>query len=66
MINLKRDKLAVRGRLAMTIFMGLFMGGVYFDVGRAEKTYVSMQSLIGVLFFLVMSNFMGALNPVMI
>jgi len=50
----------------MTIFMGLFMGGVYFDVGRAEKTYVSMQSLIGVLFFLVMSNFMGALNPVMI
>lgn len=50
----------------MTIFMGLFMGGVYFDVGRDKGTFVAMQSMIGVLFFLVMSNFMGALNPVMI
>ncbi|CAD8169780.1 unnamed protein product [Paramecium octaurelia] len=65
MINVKRDKVLVRGRLVMTIFIGLLIGGIFWTAG-SEPGYKGIQSTIGVLFFLVMSSFMGALNPVMV
>ncbi|CAD8112607.1 unnamed protein product [Paramecium primaurelia] len=65
MINMKRDKVLVRGRIVMTIFIGLLIGGIFWTAG-SEPGYKGIQSTIGVLFFLVMSSFMGALNPVII
>ena len=33
MINVKRDKVLVRGRLVMTIFIGLLIGGIFWTAG---------------------------------
>lgn len=29
MINVKRDKMLVRGRIVMTVFIGLLIGGIF-------------------------------------
>lgn len=36
MINVKRDKMLVRGRTVMTIFIGLLIGGIFWGAGKKE------------------------------
>ncbi|CAK84665.1 unnamed protein product (macronuclear) [Paramecium tetraurelia] len=55
MINVKRDKVSSKRSFR----------GIFWTAG-SEPGYKGIQSTIGVLFFLVMSSFMGALNPVMV
>lgn len=49
----------------MSIFLGLVVGGIFWTAG-SEPGYKGIQSVTGALFFLVMSSFMTALNPVII
>ncbi|CAD8191656.1 unnamed protein product [Paramecium pentaurelia] len=64
-INVKRDKVLVKGRIVMAIFLGLLIGGIFWDAAN-EPGFKGTQSTTGGLFFLVMSSFMQALNAVIV
>ncbi|CAK84666.1 unnamed protein product (macronuclear) [Paramecium tetraurelia] len=64
-LNVKRDKILVRSRVVMAVFLGLLVGGIFWGAAN-EPGYKGTQSTTGGLFFLVMSSFMTALNPVIV
>ncbi|CAD8074233.1 unnamed protein product [Paramecium primaurelia] len=64
-LNVKRDKILVRSRIVMAVFLGLLVGGIFWGAAN-EPGFKGTQSTTGGLFFLVMSSFMTALNPVIV
>ncbi|CAK84182.1 unnamed protein product (macronuclear) [Paramecium tetraurelia] len=64
-INVKRDRVLVKGRIIISVFLGLLIGGIFWDAAN-KPGFKGTQSTTGGLFFLVISNFMQALNAVII
>jgi ABC-type multidrug transport system permease subunit len=55
----------IKSKLSQTIFMGLFIGGLFFDIGTNDYTNINYwQSITGFLFFLTINAFFMALTPV--
>lgn len=54
----------LKARLSQSIFLGLFIGGLYFNDGRdAYTTYIDAQAIIGFFFFISIANMMMTLSP---
>jgi hypothetical protein len=65
--------MVVKSRILSSIILGLFVGGVYWRIGRNyidttgnEVRTVDFMTLTGLLFFLSLTGFMSSLTPVSI
>lgn len=81
-LNMMRNPLVIKARIMQTIFLGLFVGGVYFGTDKRDQYVVQANgpdganseliagtdfyTLTGLLFFLSISGMMTALSPVSI
>lgn len=68
LLNTARNPMLLRSKVFQTIFLSLFVGGIYFDIGK-NGPYTNQQvwnTLTGFLFFMTISSLMTALSPVTI
>ncbi|CAD8042834.1 unnamed protein product [Paramecium primaurelia] len=61
-----RDKLLIRQRFGMALFMGLLIGGSYYGIGSSQGNYMDYSSMAGLLFFLCMNMTFSSLFPVVL
>jgi len=55
----------VKSRLFQGIFLGVYVGGLYFDLGERDYTQnISWYALTGFIFFHNIAMFMSALSPI--
>ena len=65
LINIWRNPRLFKSRFLQSIFLGLFLGGIYFKAGSAEYSSPSgWHAIVGLMFFLTISVFMSGLAPV--
>lgn len=57
-----RDKLAVRARILMAIFMGLIVGGSFYGVAENNGTFNDLSGVSGAMFLLCMNLTFGTLQ----
>jgi len=65
--NTVRNPMLMRSKVIQGIFMGLFIGGLFFDIGT--KDYIlrsNWMSISGFLFFICIMALMGAMSPVVL
>lgn len=63
-LNTIRNPMLLKSKLFQSIFMALFVGGIYFDIGTRDYTVSSYWNAItGFLFFLSINSLMTALSP---
>jgi len=63
-INIIRNPMLFKSRFIQSIFLGLFMGGVYFNAGRKDYiTQTNWVAIIGFFFFSAIGSLMSALAP---
>ena len=72
-LNTVRNPMVVKSRLFSSIVMGLFVGGVFWQMGHdyispinPNVRTVDFMTLTGFLFFSCMTGFMSSLSPVAI
>lgn len=70
-LNILRNPILLRSRIFQTIFLGLFLGGLYFNVGRnydghTNQNNANSRALIGMLFYLNWSTFFNSLSAVIL
>ncbi len=66
-LNTIRNPMLIRSKLIQGIFMSLFIGGLYFDIGTNDyRTRPFWTAISGFLFFLTISGLMGAISPVVL
>lgn len=64
-VNVVRNPMLIRAKLAQAIFMALFTGGIFFDIGTKDyTTRINWQSITGYLFFLTITSLTMALSPI--
>jgi len=55
----------IKSRFFQSLFLGVYVGGLYFNAGRQDyTTYTEWMSITGYLFFLCISHMMASLSPV--
>ncbi len=60
--NMIRNPKILRSKVFQTIFIGLFVGGLFFDIGTREYTNRQVfTTLIGFLFFSTINALFGTL-----
>lgn len=64
--NWKRNKLGLRVRTGQTIFFGVLVGLVYYDIPRCDDTYAGVQNRSGALFFAMLNQMFSALLGVVL
>lgn len=66
-LNALRNPMLIKSKLIQGIFMSLFIGGLYFDIGTKDYTQRPYWlSITGFLFFLTILSLMGAISPVVL
>jgi ABC-type multidrug transport system permease subunit len=72
-LNTARNPMVVRARIAMSIILGLFVGGVFWKISQnySDPEHPNVRTpdfmtISGLLFFMCVSGFMGSLSPVSI
>lgn len=60
-INIMRDRMLTFARLFQAVFMGLLVGLIYLQMDRNQE---SVQDRVGVIFFILVNQVMGAMFPV--
>lgn len=66
-LNSIRNPMLIRSKIFQGIFMGLFVGGLFFDIGTHDymiRPY--WMSITGFMFFICILALMGALAPVVL
>lgn len=64
-INTIRNPMLFRAKIFQSIFMALFVGGLFFDIGLKDYTQrTNWQSITGFLFFLTINSMMMTLSPI--
>lgn len=64
-INTFRNPILFRAKILQSIFMALFVGGLFFDIGTKDYTQrTNWQSITGFLFFLTINSMMMTLSPI--
>ena len=73
LLNTVRNPMVVKSRVFSSIIMGLFVGGVFWQMGHnyispinPNVRTVDFMTLTGFLFFVCMTGFMSSLSPVAI
>ena len=56
LINIKRDSMIFKGRLIGGILLSLVIGGIYFGVGKHIHGYRALQSITGIIFFMIIAS----------
>jgi ABC-type multidrug transport system ATPase subunit len=64
--NWKRAKLGLRVRMGQTLFFGVLIGLVYYDIPQYDHTYAGIQNRIGCLFFAMLNQMFGSLLGVVL
>jgi len=66
-LNTIRNPMLIRSKFFQGIFMGLFVGGLYFDIGTHDYTQRAYwPSITGFLFFICILALMSALSPIVL
>lgn len=64
-INTLRNPMLFKAKVLQSIFMALFIGGLFFDIGTKDYTQrVNWQSVTGFLFFVTINSMMMTLSPI--
>lgn len=64
-VNTIRNPMLFKAKILQSIFMALFVGGLYFNIGKKDYTQMtSWQSITGFLFFLTINSMMMTLSPI--
>lgn len=54
-----------KAKVLQSIFMALFIGGLFFDIGTTDYTQrTNWQSITGFLFFMTINSMMMTLSPI--
>ncbi|CAD8179154.1 unnamed protein product [Paramecium octaurelia] len=61
-----RDKIIIKQRVGMAIFMGLLLGYSYYGIGEDSGTFADYTSMSGCMFFLCINLTMSSLFPVVL
>jgi hypothetical protein len=67
-LNTTRNPMLLRSKVFQTIFLSIFVGGIYFDI-RSNGPYTDKQvwnTLTGFMFFQTITGMMTALSPITI
>ncbi len=60
-----RNPMLLKSKISQSIFMALFVGGLFFDIGTHDYTNkFYWNSITGFLFFLTINSMMMALSPI--
>lgn len=63
-LNTIRNPMLMKSKVFQSIFMALFVGGIYFDIGTKDYTDRNYwNSITGFLFFLSINSMMMTLSP---
>ena len=70
-INILRNPIILKARIIQTLFLGIFIGGLFFNAGRdytgqTSQNDANSRALIGCLFFFTINNLMMALSAVVL
>ncbi len=64
-LNIIRNPMLFKSKLFQTIFMALFVGGLFFDIGTHDYIIKSFwNSITGFLFFLTIYALFNTLSPI--
>jgi ATP-binding cassette subfamily G (WHITE) protein 2 len=64
-LNIVRHPMMIRSKLIQSIYLSLFLGGLYYNLGSKDYTDPSVwNTVIGLLFYLCTNAMMMALSPV--
>lgn len=64
-INTIRNPMLLKSKIFQSIFMALFVGGLFFNAGTKDYTNLnSWQYITGFLFFLTINSLMMTLSPI--
>lgn len=64
-LNTLRNPMLLRSKFFQSIFMALYVGGLFFDIGTNDYTKrVFWNSITGFLFFLTINSLMMTLSPI--
>lgn len=65
--NLRRDTSAVTARFGITIFLGVLVGIIFFQVGKTDPNVASnLQSRFGGLIMVLMMSMFGTAQPALL
>ena len=66
-INTIRNPMLIKSKVFQGIFLALFIGGLFFDIGTRDYIVRPFwNSITGFLFFFCIFSLMGALSPVVL
>lgn len=66
-LNTIRNPMLIKSKIVQGIFMGLFIGGLFFDIGTLDYTIRPYWlSITGFMFFVCILALMGAMSPVVL
>lgn len=64
-LNTFRNPMLMKSKFFQSIFMALFVGGLFFDIGTRDYKYQNYwNSITGFLFFLTINSLMMTLSPI--
>lgn len=64
-LNIVRNPMLLRSKVFQGIFISLFIGGLFFGIGKTDYTNRHLwTSITGFLFFMTISSLMSTLSPV--
>lgn len=64
-INTLRNPMLFKAKVLQSMFMALFIGGLFFDIGTKDYTQrINWQSITGFLFFMTINSMMMTLSPI--
>lgn len=61
-----RNRMAIRQRFGMALFMGFVVGGAFWGVGQNDGSYAALSGVSGVLFLLMLNLSIGSITPVIL
>jgi ABC-type multidrug transport system permease subunit len=64
-INIFRNPMIFKSRVFQSIFLAVYIGGLYFNAGKQDYTdTIAWQTIVGYFFFQAIGNMMASLTPV--
>lgn len=65
--NLKRDTVAVASRFGLSIFLGILIGVIFFEVGETDRAVVSnVNSTFGAIIMVLLMSMFGTAQPALL
>jgi hypothetical protein len=63
-LNTIRNPMLIKSKIFQGMFLALFIGGIFFDIGTRDYTNLTFwYSITGFLFFMTINSLMSTLAP---